>query len=97
MVNPSPWPLIGGLSALMLTLGAVLYMHGFLGGRLLGILGLVMVLLVMYCWWRDIVREGTFEGQHTKQVQKGLRAGVILFIVSELMFFCRFLLGFFSF
>ena len=45
-----------------------------------------MCLLIMYVWWRDIIREGTIEGQHTKIVQDGLRMGMILFIVSEVMF-----------
>jgi heme/copper-type cytochrome/quinol oxidase subunit 3 len=44
----------------------------------------------MYVWWRDIIREGTFEGQHTMAVQQGLRQGVLLFIVSEIMFFFAF-------
>lgn len=45
---------------------------------------------MMFCWWRDIIREGTFEGQHTKSVQTGLRMGMLLFIVSEIMFFFAF-------
>jgi len=49
----------------------------------------------MFIWWRDIIREGTFEGQHTSIVQLGLRFGVILFIVSEVMFFVAFFWAFF--
>jgi cytochrome c oxidase subunit 3 len=44
----------------------------------------------MYTWWRDVIREATFEEQHTVAVQKGLRLGMILFIVSEVMFFFAF-------
>jgi heme/copper-type cytochrome/quinol oxidase subunit 3 len=44
----------------------------------------------MYVWWRDVIRESTFAGYHTKQVQYGLRLGVILFIISEVMFFASF-------
>ena len=36
-----------------------------------------------------MIREGPFEGQHTKQVELGLRMGMVLFIVSEIMFFVR--------
>jgi len=50
----------------------------------------------MYSWWRDIIREGTFEGQHTFVVQKGLRMGMLLFIVSEIMFFFAFFWAFFD-
>jgi cytochrome c oxidase subunit 3 len=72
LVDPSPWPLITAFSALMLTFGGVLYMHGYIGGSNLLKLGLCMILFVMFVWWRDVIREGTFEGQHTFIVQKGL-------------------------
>jgi hypothetical protein len=29
-------------------------------------------LYVMYTWWRDVIREATFEEQHSVAVQKGL-------------------------
>jgi len=44
----------------------------------------------MFNWWRDIIREGTYEGQHTEPVQNGLRLGIAFFIVSEIMFFFAF-------
>jgi len=37
-----------------------------------------------------VVREATLEGQHTFAVEAGLRLGMILFIVSEIMFFFAF-------
>jgi cytochrome c oxidase subunit 3 len=49
----------------------------------------------MFVWWRDVVREATFEGHHTSFVQLGLRYGMILFIVSEVMFFVAFFWAFF--
>src|SRR6476659_2869379 len=95
LVDPSPWPILGAFSALMTTFGGVLYMHGYSGGNNLLTFGFIMILLVMFGWWRDIVREGTFEGQHTNIVQNGLRMGMILFIVSEIMFFLAFFWAFF--
>jgi cytochrome c oxidase subunit 3 len=95
LVDPSPWPLISAFSALMLTFGNVLYFHGYFGGASLVRLGFLMILFMMFCWWRDIVREGTFEGNHTKRVQTGLRMGMLLFIVSEIMFFFAFFWAFF--
>jgi cytochrome c oxidase subunit 3 len=95
LVDPSPWPLVGAFGALMTTYGGVLTMHGYVGGKALCTLGLCTILFVMTVWWRDVVREATFEGQHTSSVQKGLRMGVILFIVSEVMFFVAFFWGFF--
>lgn len=95
IVDPSPWPLLGALSALMSTFGGTLCMHGYIGGPVLFSMGFIMLIMVMYGWWRDIVRESTYEGQHTFMVQQGLRMGVILFIVSEVMFFLAFFWAFF--
>ena len=97
LVDPSPWPATASLGAFMITSGLVLYMHKFFGGWNLFISGFLVVFYVMYTWWRDVVREATFEEQHTVAVQKGLRLGMILFIVSEVMFFFVFFLVFFSF
>ena len=95
LVDPSPWPLFASWGGFMLTVGLVSYMHKFIGGWDLLMNGLLMILYVMYVWWRDIVREATFEEHHTFVVQRGLRLGVILFIVSEVMFFFAFFWAFF--
>jgi cytochrome c oxidase subunit 3 len=83
------------MGGLCLTLGAVSYMHKMIGGWGLFTNGFLIILLVMYVWWRDIVREATFEEHHTVAVQRGLRLGMILFIVSEIMFFFAFFWAFF--
>jgi len=95
LVDPSPWPLIAAFSALMMVFGGCLFMHGYAGGTFLLPFGFSMVLFMMAVWWRDIIREGTFEGQHTAIVQRGLRMGMLLFIVSEVMFFFAFFWAFF--
>jgi cytochrome c oxidase subunit 3 len=95
LVDPSPWPLLASFGAFMLTIGIVLYMHRFIGGFSLFLTGFLLILYVMFTWWRDITREATFEDQHTVIVQKGLRLGMVLFILSEVMFFFAFFWGFF--
>jgi cytochrome c oxidase subunit 3 len=95
LVDPSPWPLVAAFGAFMLTSGLVLYMHRFNGGFNLFLTGFITILFVMYAWWRDIVREATFEDTHTVTVQKGLRLGMVLFIASEVMFFFAFFWAFF--
>lgn len=49
----------------------------------------------MSFWFRDIISEGTYIGNHTSAVQKGLNMGVILFIVSEALFFLAIFWSFF--
>jgi cytochrome c oxidase subunit 3 len=70
-------------------------MHDYAnGGVLLTLSGLLLV-TVAYRWWADVVREGTYQGLHTNAVQTGLRYGMLLFIVSEVMFFLAFFWAFF--
>jgi heme/copper-type cytochrome/quinol oxidase subunit 3 len=95
LVDPSPWPLMASVAAFSLTTGGVLYMHNYILGSSLFKIGLFMLLFVMYTWWRDVVREATFEEHHNVAVQRGLRLGMILFIVSEIMFFFAFFWAFF--
>jgi cytochrome c oxidase subunit 3 len=95
LVDPSPWPLFAALSAFTLTVGGVMYMHAYEGGGTILSFALIMVIYAMAVWWRDVVREATFEGHHTRVVQNGLRYGMILFIVSEIMFFAAFFWAFF--
>ena len=95
LVDPSPWPLITASAAFSMLVGAVLYMHSYTLGNLLLPLGLIFVLLSMSIWWRDVIREATFEQRHTKVVQQGLRLGMLLFIISEVMFFFGFFWAFF--
>lgn len=95
IVTRSPWPLISSIAALMLTFGMVMYMHNYYFGGELSILGFILILFMMFVWWRDVIRESTLGGYHTKKVQQGLRLGVILFIISEVMFFFSFFWAFF--
>ena len=50
----------------------------------------------MAVWWRDVIREATFQGYHTPVVQLGMRYGMALFIASEVMFFAAFFWAFFA-
>lgn len=93
LVEFRPWPLVGSVGAFLLTVGLASWMHGF-GFELL-LLGLILIGLTMLQWWRDVVREATYQGFHTIAVRKGLRWGMILFIVSEVCFFAAFFWAYF--
>jgi len=87
LVEPSPWPILISLAMLTLTVSAVLYMHGLANGGSLLALGFVLTASGMTLWFRDIITEGTYLGNHTFEVRKGLTLGVALFIVSEVFAF----------
>lgn len=61
----------------------------------LSMVGLIIILLTMMQWWRDVVRESTLFGFHSSPTSRGLRLGMVLFIVSEVCFFFGFFWAFF--
>nr|YP_009643511.1 cytochrome c oxidase subunit III [Antilochus russus]APO08954.1 cytochrome c oxidase subunit III [Antilochus russus] len=93
LVDYSPWPLTGSIGAMTMTSGMILWFH--MNEFYLFQIGMLINLMTMYQWWRDIVREGTFQGKHTIKVVTGLKLGMILFIISEVFFFISFFWGFF--
>ncbi len=95
LVDPSPLPIFTAFSLLMLAIGSVLFMHGKFMGKITLPLGLFLVLACMFSWWSDVIKEGREHNAHTKIVQKGLSIGMIIFIVSEVMFFVAFFWSFF--
>lgn len=107
LVDPSPWPALGAGAAFALTFGTVAYMHPDIFGsesektvKALGIgafmPGVFLILLTMWMWWRDVIKEATHQGHHTPVVQIGMRYGMTLFIASEVMFFVAFFWAFFN-
>jgi cytochrome c oxidase subunit 3 len=94
LVAPSPWPLFGALSAGVLAVGLVLYMHG--EGMLAMFAGIFLILTTMALWWRDVIKEAVWQKLHTPVVKIGLRYGMMLFIASEVMFFAAFFWAFFD-
>lgn len=93
LVDFSPWPLTGAIGVLILISGLIKWFHIFNINILL--LGYFITILTIYQWWRDVCREGTFQGKHTILVSKGLQWGIILFIISEVFFFLSFFWAFF--
>ena len=93
LVDPSPWPFIGSISAFVMAIGAVMWMHG--GSSAVVILGFIGVLYTMFMWWRDVIKEAN-NGDHTPVVGIHLRYGMLMFIASEVMFFVAWFWAFFD-
>lgn len=87
LVSPSPWPINTSISLLTLTTTFVLSIHGFSNAIYFFFLALITLIVSMSFWWRDVISEGTYIGNHTLAVQRGLNLGVGLFIASEALFF----------
>ncbi len=105
LVNPSPWPFVASLGAFIAAVGGVVLMRGlsteegnfFLskGQWTLFAIGMGILILTCICWWGDVIKESR-AGDHTPVVDIGLRYGMILFIVSEIMFFVAWFWMFFE-
>ncbi len=101
LVDPSPWPIFGAVSAFVLAVGAIMWMKGLgifqlkAGGFIFGV-GVIGVLYTMFVWWSDVIDEAEHKGFHTPVVQISHRYGMILFIASEVMFFVAWFWAFFD-
>ena len=94
IVEPSPWPITARLGSGFLT-RALVSLFIAPSYRLI-IISLSVISLRRYQWWRDVAREATIQGWHTVQVQIGMRGGIMLFIVSEVIFFFSFFWAYFN-
>jgi cytochrome c oxidase subunit III len=106
IVDPSPWPFLGSMGALVMAIGGVSFMQYLKGGSLdlfglqlatpwIFFIGLAMVLYTMFGWWSDTIKEA-HAGAHTPVVSLHLRYGMIMFIASEVMFFVAWFWAFFD-
>jgi len=93
LVDNSPWPITRAIFALGLTSGSVYFFYKFDPSLLyVSSLGLI---IISGQWWRDVSREATLLGLHSRVVELGIRWGIVLFICSEIFFFVSFFWSFF--
>ena len=106
--EPSPWPIIGAISALIMFAGLLTYMHPDMWGSGLEPTfkaldawavapGVLLILFTMAGWWTTVVNESSEQHLLTAPTRLGLRYGMFLFIASEVMFFVAFFWAFFNF
>ena len=107
LVNSSLWPMALAFSLYNLFISLIGYFNYFTMASITfdfvlwkltfysPIFYLLILLFFLVRWFLDIIREATFEGYHTLSVQTGIYFGMILFIVSEIMFFFSFFWAFF--
>src|SRR6478752_6044291 len=97
LVDPSPWPIVGAVSAFIMAVGLITWMrNSFAAAPYIFAIGSVGILYTMLGWWRDVAREATYQGHHTRIVQISHRYGMILFIASEVMFFVAWFWAYFN-
>ena len=85
LVDPSPWPFLTSLSVIQLPLALLVWWE--LGIVKYFYFSTLLTISIISLWGYDIIVEGTYEGMHTKMVQRGLFIGMLLFILSEIILF----------
>nr|YP_010266085.1 cytochrome c oxidase subunit III [Messor structor]UHY95046.1 cytochrome c oxidase subunit III [Messor structor] len=93
LVSVSPWPIIISVSLFNNFLSMISWFHDY--NYLMMMMTLPSTFICMYLWWRDVTRESTYQGWHTNKVFSGMRLGMILFIISEILFFFSFFWAYF--
>ena len=76
LVTPLTWTFYTCISLLTLTMTGVLTMHGFNNAEYYLYFALLSLISSMTLWFRDIISEGTYLGNHTLAVQRGLNRGI---------------------
>jgi len=89
-VEPSPWP-FGTATALTQIIMICLEWFSYEKIWWVWVVwSFYLFFLIIALWCRDVIIESTFQGKHTIVVQKMMKAGVMLVLVSETMFFFGF-------
>lgn len=96
LVPLSPWPIATSFALLVLAIGGLGTLHPTSWGYWVLGAGFASVIGCMAAWWCDVVKEARVDHAHTSAVQHGLRFGMVLFILSEMMFFVAFFWSFFK-
>lgn len=95
IVSLSPWPFTASIIACILALS--LNWNLFFKFNIFFILINLILVITAFFWWKDVNREASLQGLHYEDVIKGLKIGIILFIISEVIFFSSFFWRFFHF
>ncbi|QKX01096.1 cytochrome C oxidase subunit III [Wolbachia endosymbiont of Dipetalonema caudispina] len=96
LVDPSPWPISISVAVLILIVGLISTLHKQTFGIFGLILGISTISVVLFYWWRDVIKEAIYDKCHTAIVKHGLRIAMYLFIFSEIIFFTAFFCSFFK-
>nr|WHU54554.1 cytochrome c oxidase subunit 3 [Chelonus munakatae] len=89
----SPWPLLLSLNLMIFMMGFINFLMKY--DIMMMFIGFMMIFLIIFQWWRDVIRESIFLGGHSFKMMMGMKFGMIMFILSEIMFFISFFWSYF--
>nr|ARW70289.1 cytochrome c oxidase subunit III [Kaburagia rhusicola ensigallis] len=92
ILNMSPWPILMALNTFNLMISNIMIMN--FKFNLISMMNLTLMIIIAILWWRDIIRESTFQGNHNFHIMNLIKLSMILFIVSEMFLFISFFWNF---
>jgi len=87
IVDHSPWPVKISLAIINIIMSIV---QIIIKKKRIIILSIISIIVISFQWWRDVSREASFQGLHSTSTIKNIKLGIMLFIISEVIFFLSF-------
>nr|AKM70097.1 cytochrome oxidase subunit III [Macropodaphis sp. YW-2015] len=92
ILNLSPWPILMSFNSFNFLISNIMMMNFKFNSFF--IINILIMILVSILWWRDIIRESTFQGNHNFYIMNLIKFSMILFIISEMFLFISFFWNF---
>nr|YP_009675761.1 cytochrome c oxidase subunit III [Aphis citricidus]QDD68877.1 cytochrome c oxidase subunit III [Aphis citricidus] len=92
ILNLSPWPILMAMNTFNLMISNIMTLN--FKFNLISLINMILIILISMLWWRDVIRESTFQGNHNFFIMNLIKFSMILFIISEMFLFISFFWNF---
>lgn len=92
ILNLRPWPILISINSFNFLISNIIIIR--FKFNFIRIRNLLTIILIRILWWRDIIRERTFQGNHNFYIINLIKFRIILFIISEIFLFISFFWNF---
>lgn len=88
IVEQRPWPIISSINVFNIIYLSLTYwkITNIINIIFINI-SIIILLSTAILWWRDIIRERSYQGNHTYKVYSGIKISIVSFISTEIIFF----------
>nr|YP_009236617.1 cytochrome c oxidase subunit III [Hormaphis betulae]AMJ17082.1 cytochrome c oxidase subunit III [Hormaphis betulae] len=92
ILHLSPWPILMSMNTFNMMISNIMMMN--FKFNLMMMFNIINMIIISMLWWRDIIRESTFQGNHNFYIMNLIKFSMILFIISEMFLFISFFWNF---
>jgi len=92
ILNLRPWPILIAFNTFNLIISNIIIIN-FKFNQFFTF-NLLIIICIFYTWWRDVIRERTFQGNHNFKLINLIKFRILLFIISEIFLFISFFWNF---